>query len=68
MDDVSTIGAVASIATQETDAVLREREYNKGRAAKLLGLGRIMCPWVGGLTQKWWLEGYESISVANVEK
>jgi ribosome modulation factor len=65
MEGCQNIQAVALIATAETDQKIREREFDKGRAAKLLGVGRSTCPWNGGLTMTWWLEGYDSISVPN---
>lgn len=52
----------ASIATPESDREIRERENAKGRWAKLEGKGRDTCPWVGGLCEYWWLEGYDSVS------
>lgn len=50
--------ATASIATAETDAKLREQERAKGHAAAKLGLPASACPWSGGLTRQWWLEGH----------
>jgi len=52
--------AIASIATQETDGDIRYREQQKGCKARLEGWPRRACPWNGGLTEKWWLEGYDN--------
>lgn len=59
--------AIASIATPETDAALRRRENENGRAAKTQGLPRDTCPWLGGLCEAWWLEGYDGIGITNAD-
>jgi ribosome modulation factor len=51
--------ATASIATPETDAALAERERSAGAAAKIQGQPRSACPWTGGLTREWWLQGWD---------
>jgi len=53
------ITATASIATEETDREIRQREMQKGREARLNDRPITDCPWNGGLTEKWWKEGYE---------
>ncbi len=50
----------ASIATIHSDKKLREKEFKKGLEAKLSGKRANDCPWNGGLTRKWWLEGFNS--------
>lgn len=60
--------ATAGIATPETERELRERENQKGRAAKFEGLPREACPWTGGVAERYWLEGYDSISYGKITK
>lgn len=48
----------ASIATRETDAMLREAYANKGKNARGQGLPQSACPWSGGVAKSWWLEGW----------
>lgn len=50
--------AKASIATRETDAVLREAYANKGKNARGQGLPQSACPCLDGLAKRWWLEGW----------
>jgi hypothetical protein len=50
--------ATTMIATLETDARLRASENEKGRAAAKAGLPHEACPWVGGLCEVWWMEGW----------
>ena len=49
---------IASIATPETDARLRAQERARGYAAAQAGEPASTCPWIGGLTRLWWLEGH----------
>lgn len=58
--------ATAGIATQETDDAMRERELEKGRKARKEGWPRRACPWHGGLTEKWWLDGYDNYLVGRI--
>ncbi len=41
----------ASIATPESDAILRENEFQKGMAARAAGISRNECPWKDKLCQ-----------------
>lgn len=52
--------ATISIATPETDAALAKQERAKGAEARRQERPRSSCPWHGGLTMRWWLEGYDS--------
>lgn len=50
----------AAIATSETDALIREREFRKGKLAYLKGKDESACPWSDpSLTYQWWMEGFE---------
>lgn len=55
---INPISAVASIGTAETDSILQNREWQKGRRASVNGAPVNDCPWKGGLTRQWWLDGY----------
>ena len=62
--------AVAAPATSESDATIARRERANGAEAKRQGFPRESCPWRGGLTKQWWLEGYDNplagiVAVAN---
>lgn len=49
-------------ATEETDALLRVQEFNRGLKAKMEDLGTGACPWhPDSLTAKWWFDGYNSL-------
>ena len=53
----------ASIATAESDAALREREWQRGRQAALEGKTPEDCPWTGGPVRDWWLDGFANLSI-----
>ena len=57
-------GISAAIATPETDEILREDAFIRGMNAKLAGIPRNECPWIGGLCQGWWEEGWDSIELS----
>lgn len=48
----------SSIATAETDAELRQREWQRGRQAAVDGKTKEDCPWSGGPVRDWWLAGF----------
>lgn len=54
------MNATASIATRETDEILREKYKELGRRARQEGKWVTDCPWSGGVAQKWWLEGWKN--------
>lgn len=48
------------IATEETDSVIQLREWQKGREAAVAGKFESDCPWIGGLTDQWWKDGFNN--------
>lgn len=48
----------ASIATQQTDAILRSETFSQGHECALHGGKEEDCPWTGGVVEKWWKEGF----------
>lgn len=46
------------VATAETDREIQFREWQKGHKAAVEGQEEDSCPWEGGLTRQWWLDGF----------